>query len=266
MDDTASYKVAGVYTDPPMNSTIAQRDIHFIAPWKRYLSKADLANWFDNSYQIFVELADGADAASVSARIKDAKKKHVGDDAARSKPELFLHPMSKWHLYSEFKNGAVVGGQVQYVWLFGTIGVFVLLLACINFMNLSTARSEKRAKEVGIRKTVGFLRGQLISQFFCESVVVALLAFAFSLVLAGLLLPWFNEVAGKHVSMPWDRPAFWAAGFVFSLLTGIIAGSYPALYPVVFPAGQGVERDFQGWAVRGCAAQGPWWCCNFRCP
>ena len=230
MDDTASYKVAGVYADPPMNSTIAQRDIHFIAPWKRYLSKADLVNWFDNSYQIFVELADGADAASVSARIKDAKKKHVGDDAARSKPELFLHPMSKWHLYSEFKNGAVVGGQVQYVWLFGTIGVFVLLLACINFMNLSTARSEKRAKEVGIRKTVGSLRGQLISQFFCESVVVALLAFAFSLVLAGLLLPWFNEVAGKRVSMPWDRPAFWVAGFVFSLLTGIIAGSYPALY------------------------------------
>jgi ABC-type antimicrobial peptide transport system permease subunit len=230
LDDTASYKVAGVYADPPMNSTIAQRDIHFIAPWKRYLSKADLANWFDNSYQIFVELADGADAAAVSARIKDAKKKHVGDDAVRSKPELFLHPMSKWHLYSEFKNGIVVGGQIQYVWLFGTIGVFVLLLACINFMNLSTARSEKRAKEVGIRKTVGSLRGQLISQFFCESVAVALLAFAFSLVLAGLLLPWFNEVAGKRVSMPWDRPAFWAAGFVFSLLTGIIAGSYPALY------------------------------------
>jgi putative ABC transport system permease protein len=230
MDDTAAYRVAGVYADPPMNSTIAQRDIHFIAPWKRYLSKADLTNWFDNSYQVFVELADGADEASVSAKIKDAKKKHVGDDAVRSKPELFLHPMSKWHLYSEFKNGVVAGGQIQYVWLFGTIGVFVLLLACINFMNLSTSRSEKRAKEVGIRKTVGSSRGQLIGQFFCESVVVALLAFAVSMVLAGLLLPWFNEVAGKRVAMPWGNPVFWVVGLVFSLLTGIIAGSYPALY------------------------------------
>jgi len=230
MDDTANYRVAGVYDDPPMNSTIAQRDIHFIAPWKRYLGKADLANWFDNSYQIFVELADGADEATVSAKIKDAKKKHVGDDGVRTKPALFLHPMSKWHLYSEFKEGVVAGGQIQYVWLFGTIGVFVLLLACINFMNLSTARSEKRAKEVGIRKTVGSLRGQLISQFFCESIVVALLAFTFSLVLAGLLLSWFNEVAGKDVAMPWGSPAFWAAGFVFSVVTGVIAGSYPALY------------------------------------
>jgi ABC-type antimicrobial peptide transport system permease subunit len=230
MDDTASYKVAGIYNDLPKNSTFAQRDIHFIAPWKRYLSKGDLANWFDNSYQVFVELADGVDMATASAKIIDAKKKHVGDDGVRFKPQLFLHPMSKWHLYAEFKNGVVVGGQIQYVWLIGIIGVFVLLLACINFMNLSTARSEKRAKEVGIRKTVGSLRGQLIGQFFCESVVVALFAFAFSLVLAGLLLPAFNEVSGKRVGMPWDRVEFWAAGLAFSLLTGIIAGSYPALY------------------------------------
>src|SRR5687767_8465837 len=103
--------------------------------------------------------------------------------------------MNKWHLYSEFKNGINTGGAIQYVWLFGIVGVFVLLLACINFMNLSTARSEKRAKEVGIRKTMGSIRTQLINQFFSESLLVAAFAFSLSVVLVQLALPWFNEVA-----------------------------------------------------------------------
>ena len=138
--------------------------------------------------------------------------------------------MSKWHLYSDFKNGVIVGGRIKYVWLFGIIGVFVLLLACINFMNLSTARVEKRAKEVGIRKAIGSLRGQLIKQFFSESLLVAFLAFAFSLILVQLILPFFNEVADKKISILWSNPLFWLAGIVFILFTGFIAGSYPALY------------------------------------
>src|SRR4029077_17420080 len=108
-------------------------------------------------------------------KIKDAKLKKVNPQLAKKKPALFLQPMSNWHLYSEFKNGVNVGGAIQYVWMFGIIGVFVLFLACINFMNLSTAQSEKRAKEVGIRKTIGSLRGQLIYQFFCESLLIATL-------------------------------------------------------------------------------------------
>ena len=105
--------------------------------------------------------------------------------------------MSKWHLYSEFKNGVNTGGRIEFVWLFGIIGIFVLLLACINFMNLSTARSEKRAKEVGIRKAIGSLRSQLIRQFFSESLLVAAFAFLLSLLLVQLILPYFNEVADK---------------------------------------------------------------------
>src|ERR1043165_6529383 len=96
----------------------------------------------------------------VSAEIKDIKLKNADPEEAKFKPVIFLHPMSKWHLFSEFKNGVNTGGDITYVWLFGTVGIFVLLLACINFMNLSTARSEKRAKEVGIRKTIGSLRRQ----------------------------------------------------------------------------------------------------------
>jgi putative ABC transport system permease protein len=138
--------------------------------------------------------------------------------------------MNKWHLYSEFKDELNTGGRIKYVWLFGIIGAFVLLLACINFMNLSTARSEKRAKEVGIRKAIGSLRIQLIGQFFSESILVVVISFILSLVFVMALLPFFNEVAGKKIVIPWSNPLFWALGLVFSVITGLLAGSYPAFY------------------------------------
>jgi putative ABC transport system permease protein len=146
------------------------------------------------------------------------------------KSSVFLHPMNKWHLYSEFKDGINTGGDIQFVWMFGIIGMFVLLLACINFMNLSTARSEKRAKEVGIRKTLGSFRSQLIGQFFSESLMVSFFAFLFSLVLLLLALPFFNQVADKTIAVLWSSPLFWILGISFSLITGLIAGSYPAFY------------------------------------
>jgi putative ABC transport system permease protein len=141
-----------------------------------------------------------------------------------------LQPMDKWRLYSDFKNGKATGGRIQFVWLFSIIGVFVLLLACINFMNLSTARSEKRAKEVGIRKTVGSVRSQLIAQFLSESVLVAFISFILSIILVISLMPLFNKLSDKHIELPWSNPVFWALTLVFTFLTGIISGSYPAFY------------------------------------
>ncbi len=146
------------------------------------------------------------------------------------KEEIVLFPMEKWHLHSEFKNGKIVGGRIQFVWLFGIIGIFVLLLACINFMNLSTARSEKRAKEVGIRKAVGSLRQQLIGQFLSESVAISLLAFIVSIVLVMLSLHFFNGLANKEMHLPWSNPYFWLIALVFTLFTGLVSGSYPAFY------------------------------------
>ena len=137
--------------------------------------------------------------------------------------------MSRWHLYSDYKDGVNTGGDIQFVWLFGLIGAFVLLLACINFMNLSTARSEKRAKEVGIRKTLGSRRGELVGQFFSESFMAALIGFVCALVLVYLSLPYFNQVTGKRISIPWGSSWFWLAGMGCMLFTGLIAGSYPAL-------------------------------------
>jgi len=234
MDNRSNFVVKGVYEDLPNNSTLHQSNISFLAPWDYYVhdivDERTRQDWGDNSFQLFVRLADGVDVNSASQRIKDAKLKYASKKEAVYKPTLLLHPMSKWHLYSEFKNGVNTGGRIQYVWLFGTIGLFVLLLACINFMNLSTARSEKRAKEVGIRKTIGSLRRQLIVQFYCESVLITLIAFAFTLGIVGLLLPLFNAVADKQVHILWSSPVFWLMSVGFCVFTGIVAGSYPALY------------------------------------
>jgi len=183
---------------------------------------------------LYAQLNPGADINKVSLAIKDVKLRNItlqGDKVGASfKPVLFLQPMSKWHLYAEFKNGVNTGGKIEFVWMFGIIGLFVLLLACINFMNLSTARSEKRAKEVGIRKTLGSLRKQLITQFFTESLIVAVFAFILSILIVQLTLSWFNQVADKKMAILWDSIIFWLTGLGFSLFTGIIAGSYPAFY------------------------------------
>jgi putative ABC transport system permease protein len=231
LNDTSSVKVTGVFEDFPANSSFY--DVHFLAAWDLYEANESWVmqakdNWDNNSFNILVQLKSGADFKNVSARIKDIRMKR--NDPPAYKPEFFLQPMSRWHLYSDFYDGVNTGGMITYVWLFGIIGIFVLLLACINFMNLSTARSEKRAKEVGIRKTIGSRRWQLIGQFFSESVLYVLIAFFLALLVAILMLPFFNQVSGKQISISWASPAFWITGFSFSLFTALVAGSYPALY------------------------------------
>ncbi len=226
-------KIAGVYKDMPANSTFANQN--FITSWAFKTKIApwiltDNDPWGNNNVSIYAQLNPNADLKTVSAKIKDLKLKNIHADQRIAKPELFLQPMSKWHLYAEFKNGVNTGGRIQYVWWFGIIGAFVLLLACINFMNLSTARSEKRAKEVGIRKAVGSLRQQLIKQFLSESVLTAFLAFIISIFIVQLSLPFFNSIADKQMQLPWSNIYFWFIAIVFTLFTGIIAGSYPAFY------------------------------------
>jgi ABC-type antimicrobial peptide transport system permease subunit len=233
IDNEFDVKVTGIYEDLPYNSDF--NNLTFIAPWQLYFDDNNWPEkttnpWRANAFRTFVQIADNVDVDKLSAKIKDIKLRHVSKADAAFKPVVFLEPLSKWHLYSEYKNGINVGGRIEFVWLFGIIGIFVLLLACINFMNLSTARSEKRAKEVGIRKAIGSLRKQLIGQFFSESILVALFAFLFSLLLAQLILPFFNEVADKKISILWGSPVFWLTGIFFAVFTGLIAGSYPALY------------------------------------
>jgi len=233
IDNKYDVKVTGVYEDLPYNTSL--RDISYIMPWDLYLSQnpwiKEMKNpWGSNFSQTFAQVADNSDMQKVSAKIKNVKLDQVSKEEKKYNAQVFLQPMSKWHLYGDFKNGINTGGRIQYVWLFGIIGIFVLLLACINFMNLSTARSEKRAKEVGVRKAIGSGRRQLISQFFSESFMVVILAFILSLVLVVLALPFFNDVADKKLLMLWSNPVFWLMGLLVCIFTGLIAGSYPALY------------------------------------
>lgn len=231
LNNQSNVQVAGVYENFPENTSF--KDVSFLASWQLFASvdgyaKRASTEWDANSFQLFVQLKEGADFGKISAAIKDIRMKR--DDPPAYKPEFFIHPMTKWHLQGDFKDGVNTGGLIQHVKLFGAAGIFVLLLACINFMNLSTARSEKRAKEVGIRKTIGSVRSQLIYQFFSESLMMSFIAFFLCLLLVQLALPFFNEIAGKKMATPWTNLYFWLLSIGFCLVTGLIAGSYPALY------------------------------------
>jgi putative ABC transport system permease protein len=231
-DNKYDFKVAGVYEDFPHNTSLY--DVKLLLPWKKYITteqwlKDAPTQWNNHSWQAYVQVADNIDMDKETEKIKNVVMVHK-NEKTDGKEQAVLFPMDKWRLYSDFKNGKAAGGRIQFIWLFSIIGVFVLMLACINFMNLSTARSEKRAKEVGIRKTVGSVRSQLIKQFLSESVLVALVSFVFSIILVLALMPLFNKLADKHIQLPWSNVYFWLIALSFTFITGLISGSYPALY------------------------------------
>ena len=237
IDNKMEAKVTGVYEDLPHNSHF--HDVKFFASWDLILSSNEwikFQGFKSNFLNIYASLADQTTFEAASNRIKDAILNNVQDDKnyVTVNPQLFLHPMEKWHLQAEWKNGVNTGGLIEMVWLFGIVGAFVLLLACINFMNLSTARSEKRAKEVGIRKAIGSVREQLVNQFFSESFLVVALSFVFALIMVSASLNWFNVLAGKQIEMPWGNVYFWLISVGFIVFTGLVAGSYPALYLSAF--------------------------------
>lgn len=233
LNNKYNLKVTGVYADLPPNNDFSATT--YIASWEHYVTntewlKNSVDQWGNNSFQMFAQIADNTTMEQVSAKIKDAKMKAAPQNMKQYKPAIFLQPMNDWHLKSNFENGVQTGGRIENVWLFGITGAFVLLLACINFMNLSTARSEKRAKEVGIRKSVGSLRSQLIGQFLSESFIVVGLAFGVAMILVLLALPSFNTLADKKIEFPWISGYFWGASLLFILFTALLSGSYPALY------------------------------------
>lgn len=227
-------KVTGVYEDLPLNSDF--NDIKFLAPFDLWVSDNDwvkkaIQDWHNHFLKVYAEILPTTDFEKVSKTIKEAELKNISDlkDKVAENPQVFLHPMRNWHLYP-FKNGTVNPESTQMVWLIGIIGAFVLLLACINFVNLSTARSEKRAKEVGIRKAIGSVRGQLISQFFSESFLVVFLSFFLALFLVAISINGFNDLSAKAIITPWGNAYFWLLCLLFILITGVLAGSYPSFY------------------------------------
>ena len=223
VDNDQNFKVTAIVADAPDNSTFK---FDFIRLFDYSNMQRQITEWRNSSWNVFVQVTPGSSQALLEKEANDVMHAHNNDKIS----SYFAWPMNKWRLYSDFKDGKSVGGMIEYVRLFTIVAIIILLIACINFMNLSTARSEKRAKEVGIRKTLGSDRKQLRWQFLLESLILTCIAFAFSMLLVVLLLPAFNMMVGKQMEINPTDPVFWTGVVTIILFTGFVAGSYPAFY------------------------------------
>lgn len=230
VDNQFDLKVAGILRDIPSNSSF---QFDFLLPYKHWHNTSDWvreneSNWGNYSFQVFVELNDAKNKASVENSIRGMLGEH-GEDK-EMKHEFYLYPLLRWRLYSNFENGVEQGGMSDYVQLFTIIAVFIIVIACINFMNLATARSERRAREVGIRKSVGSRRYELIFQFIGESMIISFISFAIAVLAAQLLLPYYNTLVDKKLFIDYTGKEFWIFSLGLIFVTGVLAGSYPAFY------------------------------------
>lgn len=231
IDNRNDLKVTGILKDIPGNSTLK---FNFLVPFDYYVQndkgvKAAVNNWNQITFQTFVALQPNVSYAQIEPALKKLIAKYNPEEYKNAKAEVMMQPIDDLHLYADFKNG-VAGGFIEYVRMFSLIGVLILLIACINFINLSTARSEKRAREVGIRKAVGSQRSHLILQFLVESVVITFIAFVLSLILVQVVLPAFNTLTTSEIAIPYSSSIFWCSMIGYVLITGLLAGSRPAFY------------------------------------
>jgi putative ABC transport system permease protein len=229
VNDESLLKVTGILKDIPKNSSF---QFDFLMTWKHRESTdpwvlRNSTNWGNYSFQVFVELSDEAIHDQVQANVKDMLTENGEDDIERA---FFLHPLLEWRLRSNFENGVATGGLNDYVQLFTIIAIFILVIACINFMNLATARSERRAKEVGIRKSIGSKKIELISQFLGESIMIAFVAYIIAILLTQLMLPFYNTLVDKQLFIDYTSSNFWLFSIGIVLFTGLVSGSYPAFY------------------------------------
>lgn len=228
IDNKADLKVTAVVEDPPQNSTLR---FDVLIPFKAAVTLLpnlafELSYWENSSSEMYIEVEPNTDVSQLQSRIRDIIKLH----SSNKEQELLLFPLQQSRLYSEFENGHSVGGAITYVRIFLVTAIVILALACINFINLATARSEKRAKEVGIRKTVGSDRKQLVFQFLSETVLMAILSLTVAIVLVEVFLPSFNSLVNKNLAIHYKDPIVWEMASVFVLITGVVAGSYPAFF------------------------------------
>ena len=225
VENDENYKVTGILKDLPNNT---QFKFEYLMSYEHKTMKGFIdKDWTNISIRTYVLLKPHTSFASADNKIKNIIVQHSG---GRAKTAAFLYPLKDLRLYSEFKNGKAIGGRIERIKIFSIIAVFILLIACINFMNLSTARSVKRAKEVGVRKVIGARKGSLIGQFLAESVLMACIAGLLAVLIVQLCLPAFNELVEKKLSIAYSNIYWWLAGISFILFTGILAGSYPAFF------------------------------------
>lgn len=229
VDNSSELKVSGILKDIPNNSSF---QFDYLLTWKHRAQinewvRDNQDNWGNYSFQIFIELNDAANKNVVEDAVRNMLVEKGQTDIPR---EFMIYPLSRWRLFSNFENGKEKGGINDFVQLFSIIAAFILIIACINFMNLATARSERRAKEVGIRKSVGSSKRELIFQFLGESMIISLLAYFIAVLCAQLVLPFYNDLVDKKLFIDYTSGDFWLYSFILIGFTGLIAGSYPAFY------------------------------------
>ncbi len=223
--------VSGVYKDLPNNSTF--HEMEYIVPMELVYNDENPATWSNQNTKVYALLTEGVSIAQANSLIINALSDNISNGERIT--EIFLHPMKDWHLNSNFEDGRLVtSSQMQFIRIYAIIGVFVLVLAFINFINLNTARYNNRVKEIGIRKSIGSFRRQLVFQFLSESALYSVMAFLISLATTVFFLGWFNELSGKDLSIPWGNPIFWTLIVAFILFSAVAAGIYPALFLASF--------------------------------
>jgi putative ABC transport system permease protein len=221
--------VKAVIKDAPRNSTLQFEGIIPFNPSSPDIIKSE-TEWVNCGNRVFFQTHSGTNIPALASKVMKLVREHTEGENPTTRGSIVLHPMSKWRLYGDFSNGVNTGGRIEYVNLFTWIAVIILIIACVNFMNLSTARSEKRAKEVGIRKTLGSERKQLLYQFISESLLLSLLAFVFAAAIVSAVVPTFSQLLKEDLVIPFNQPITWAVVAAMILVTGLVAGSYPAFY------------------------------------
>ncbi len=228
--------VTAVFENLPANSS---QQFDFLRSWESYVKNNSWLNsWGSASPFTLIQLRKDADPERVEAKIKDLMGSYI-PQTKESHTELALQAYPEKYLHSTFKNGKIDGGRIEYVRLFSLIAVFIMLIACINFMNLATARSTKRAKEIGVRKVIGAGRLTLIGQFIGEALILTFFSLAIAIVLAAVFLPGFNSLTGKHLSLPIAQPVFWISLSGLLLLTGILSEQVSRCYIFAKPSPSG---------------------------
>ena len=228
IDHDKEFKVTGIFKDIPSNSTFWFHALISMSGWSKTEQWFNEGSWDNYYWSIYAELPPGSPLDQINANIKDLVKPHYPEEGRN--PELFLQGMDRWYLFSVFVNGKEAGGKIEYVRLFTWIGIVTLLIACINYVNLATARSEKRAKEVGIRKSIGSHRGELALQFFMESFLVSGVAFIVGIVLVKLSLPFYNSLVQARLELDFMSADFWLGCSGLVVITGLASGCYPAFF------------------------------------
>lgn len=240
VNNEAFFTVTGILKDLPANTRF---DFQYLLPWK-YLEKLEgtTDGWMTNNISTFVLLKPHSNVQAFNAKVKDIARVYTG------RPDIWTHfafPLKQWHLYTSFENGQPTGGRIETVKLFGIIAALILLVACINFVNLSTAHSEKRAREVGIRKVAGARRSWLIIQFMTEAILSTMIAGGIALLIVQVTLPYFNTLVNADLTIPYDTPVFWISAAGFISLTALLSGAYPAFYLSAFPPAGILKGTFQ---------------------